>query len=123
MRKQLQEGNIVSSEKGYKALMISVLAQAITDYIQAIRVGGFNFSKRLKADGIKKNKTRKEERDLKAMARGNVAESYIFDNSKSSEEYVFGFKFICRYIEIDPERFRKRIKEKRRDFMNGVYIS
>lgn len=106
---------------GYKKLMTSVLAQAITDYIQAVKVGGLNFSKRLKKDGVRGKKTSKEKLAIEAMTRGNAAKVYIFDNSMYSEEYVFGFKFICTYLGIDPKKFRKRIKEKREEFWKDIY--
>lgn len=119
--------------KGYRALMISVLAQAITDYIQAVRVGGIDFTEKLKRDSIKMadereksrkryiHMTSKEKLAVEAMTRGSKAKEYIFLESSESEEYVFGFKFICTYLGIDPERFRKRIKEKREDFWRDIY--
>lgn len=30
-----------------------------------------------------------------------------------SDEYVFGFKFVCSYLGLDPIKFRKKIKELR----------
>ena len=113
--------------------MISVLAQAITDYINAVRMGGIDFTEKLKRDSIEIAKemrkgrrayvfmTPKERLAAKVMTRGNKAKEYIFLESRESEEYVFGFKFICTYLGIDPERFRKRIKEKREEFWRDIY--
>lgn len=50
----------------------------------------------------------------KLFGLGESARVYIFENSKESKEYVFGFEFICTYFGLDPERFRKKIKELRR---------
>ena len=117
---------------GYKKLMTSVLTQAITDYIQAVKVGGIKFSKKLKKEvfdlnmddilqGIRLTRSNKESHNITAMTRGNKAKEYIFDTSEDSTDYVFEFKFICTYLGIDPEKFRKRIKEKREKFWKDVY--
>jgi len=106
---------------GYKKLMTSVLAQAMTDYIQAVKVGGINFSKRLEKENFRGKKTSKEKYVIEAMTRGNAAKAYIFDDSRNSEGYVFGFRFISSCLGIDPEKFRKRIKEKREDFWKDIY--
>jgi len=119
----------------YENLMIAVLAQAITDYIQAIKVGGLDFSEQLRrrSQGIVDGRTlgqgkeafifmsHKEKRELTAMSRGNVAKTWIFDHSSVSEEYVFGFEFICSYFGLEPQKFRKRITEKREEFWHGIY--
>ena len=111
---------------GYKKLMIGVLAQQILCYIKAIRVGGLNFPEKLKQALAKVGATRvkdlepKLRRHIEAMTSGELAKYYIFADSEESEEYVFGFKFICSYIGIDPERFRKKIREKREDFWNDI---
>ena len=47
------------------------------------------------------------------VSRGRSAEVYIFENNEESDNYVFGFNFICRHLEMDPERFRKKIRELR----------
>jgi len=119
---------------GYKKLMISVLAQAMTDYIQAIKIGGLGFTEKLKRNStemVKKLKkdskaflyrTPKEKCEIETMTKGQKAKIYIFENDEESETYVFGFKFICNYIGIDPEKFRKKIKEKREDFWRDIYI-
>ena len=118
--------------KGYRALMISVLAQAITDYIQAVRVAGLDFRKKLKKvsfdldltdilQGVKIIRSPKERLDIEAMTRGEEAKTYIFEDSKEYRVYVFGFTFICTYLGIDPGRFRKRIKEKREEFWRDIY--
>jgi len=69
-------------DNGYKNLMIAVLTTQIKDYLES----------------------------LKVSIRYKKAEIYIFNDLDESEEYVFGFKFICRYIGLDPLRFRKKIK-------------
>ena len=47
------------------------------------------------------------------VSQGRSAEIYIFENNKESDNYVFGFNFICRHLGLDPERFRKKIRELR----------
>ena len=47
------------------------------------------------------------------VSKGRSAEIYIFENNEESDNYVFGFNFICRYLELDPEKFRKKIRELR----------
>jgi len=47
------------------------------------------------------------------VSQGRSAEIYIFENNEESDNYVFGFNFICRHLELDPERFRKKIRELR----------
>jgi len=55
----------------------------------------------------------KAHRRKKIASKGRSAEIYIFENNEESDNYVFGFNFICRYLELDPERFRKKIRELR----------
>jgi hypothetical protein len=113
---------------GYKKLMIAVLTQMIIDYIHAIKIGGLNFGKMLNKDRIKIKKTGKKNcdaemlRNVDTMTRGEEARYYIFEDFRESEEYVFGFKFICSYIGLDPEKFRKKIKEKREEFWKDIHI-
>lgn len=66
----------------YKKLMMAVLTTQIKDYLEA----------------------------LKTSLRYKQAEIYIFNDMDESEEYVFGFKFVCKYIGLDPLRFREKIK-------------
>ena len=112
---------------GDKKLMTAVLAQVMTDYIQAVKVGGLDFSKKLKKEIAKISKAKKKNCDLKKlrkielMTRGENAKCYIFDDSDESRGYVFGFEFICTYIGLDPGRLRKRIKEKREEFWKDIY--
>lgn len=112
---------------GYRNLMTSVLAQSMTDYIQAVRVGGLDFRGKLARDRIEVDRMKKRDcdtkllRDIETMTRGEEAKHYIFNNSNHSEKYVFGFKFICTYLGIDPERFREKIKEKREEFWKDIY--
>jgi len=75
--------------KGYRNLMVGVLTTMIKDYIV----------------GIKK----KGRLTPALMAHAKNAEDYIFIDSKESDNYVFGFNFICRFIELDPERLRKQL--------------
>lgn len=65
---------------GYRELMVSVLATQIKDYVSIV------------------------------PALSKAAESYIFDNSRRAKNYVFSFISICKYIELEPEKFRKKIK-------------
>ena len=108
--------------------MIAVLTQMITDYIHAIKIGGLNFKEKLNKDRIKIKEGKKKYCDAKmlrnvnAMTSGEEARYYIFEDFKESEEYVFGFKFICSYIGLDPEKFRKRIKEKREEFWKDIKV-
>lgn len=101
--------------------MISVLAQTITDYIHAINIGGVDFQTKLKSERIKIMKEKGEERRIKIMSRGQAAKCYIFDDTKASDNYIFGFKFICRYLSIDPERFREKIRGKREEFWKNIF--
>lgn len=55
----------------------------------------------------------KAHRRKKIVLKGRSAEIYIFENNEESDNYVFGFNFISRYLELDPERFRKKIRELR----------
>ena len=71
-------------------LMIAVLVAQIQDYI----------NKKSPADAL--------------------AEIYIFRNDKESDEYVFGFNSTCKHIEIDPDKFRKRLKELKERRKNGT---
>ena len=68
---------------GYKELMIAVLTTQIKDYLNPLKTSG----------------TYKK------------AKVYIFDDTSESEEYVFGFKFVCKYIGLDPAKFREKIKK------------
>lgn len=68
---------------GYKNLMIAVLTTQIKDYLNGI----------------------------KSSIRHKQAKAYIFSDVSESEEYVFGFKFICTLIGLDPSRLRKKIKK------------
>lgn len=65
---------------GYRELMISVLATQIKDYISIV------------------------------PALSKAAEGYIFDDSRKAQKYVFSFVNICKHIELDPGKFRKKIK-------------
>jgi len=69
----------------YRNLMINVLTIHINDYLYASRNSD----------------------------RFHSARAYIFINGYYSNNHFFGFDFICRFIGLDPERMRMRIKEKR----------
>jgi len=100
----------------------------ITDYIHAIKIGGINFEKKLNRDRIKIKKAKKKNfnakmiRNINTMTRGEEAKYYIFEDFQESEDYVFGFKFICSYLGLDPKKFRKRIKEKREEFWKDIKV-
>jgi len=112
---------------GYKNLMTAVLAQQLTDYIKAVKVGRLGFSKEYEKElaimrrARDKDLSPRQRRYKKTMTRGEEAKYYIFADSKESENYVFGFKFICTYLGLDPERFRQKIKEKREKFWKDIY--
>lgn len=65
---------------GYRDLMVSVLATQLKDYMSIV------------------------------PALSKAAENYIFDDTKEAQGYVFSFVSICKYIELDPEKFRQKIK-------------
>jgi len=51
---------------------------------------------------------------------GENARIYIFENKKESNEYVFGFEFICNYFGLDPEKFRKKIEALRQEHIKKL---
>ena len=55
----------------------------------------------------------KAHRRKEIVLKGRTAEIYIFENNEESDNYVFGFNFICRHLGLEPERFRKKIRELR----------
>jgi len=61
-----------------------------------------------------------EQRIAGTLTRGREAMTYLFDDSKESDNYVFGFNFICRYIGIDPVRFRKAIRALRKENIQAI---
>ena len=65
---------------GYRELMVSVLATQIKDYTSIV------------------------------PALSKAAKSYIFDDSEEARNYVFSFVSICKYIDLDPGKFREKIK-------------
>lgn len=71
-------------------LMKAVMAGAIKDYINGIGLSD-----------TKKNRP--------VTGRANSALTWITCEDKSSHHYVFGFVYICKTIQIDPIRLRKRI--------------
>ena len=84
----------------YKRLMIAVMEKLISDYI---------YEKRKR-----KNQNTGEIEDNPEFIQ---ARNYIFEDNNYSDNYVFGFKFICRYINLDPKKMRKNIHERRLEKM------
>jgi len=102
--------------------MISVLATQIQDYLYAKGITDDIEGEHLKSIGGKcKEKSARELRKTKVLSRGLKAMVYIFDDTWSSDNYVFGFKFICRHIGLDPGRFRKAIRRLRQQQIAGVW--
>lgn len=106
-----------------RKLMISVLATQIQDYMQAKELTNdidAEHLKLLQKKQMKKNMTGMESRLAGTLTRGREAMIYLFDDSKESDEWVFGFNFICRYIGIDPVRFRRAIRALRKENIQAV---
>ena len=102
--------DIIEEDNHCRKLMISVLATQIQDYLYAKEITDHierEYSRSIKR-GQKKSGV--ELRRTAALYRGVRAMAYIFDNSNGSDNYVFGFKFICRYIGLDPGRFQAAIR-------------
>ncbi len=72
-------------------LMKSVLACQLKDYLDGIRITGDS------------NKA------LEVRGRARTAKAWIEDRGKYSTSYVFGFEFICKIIDLDPGRLRKKL--------------
>lgn len=102
--------------------MISVLATQIQDYLYARGITDDIEGDHLKSIAIlSKKKTPREKAKTQTLSRGLKAISYIFDDSWQSENYVFGFKFICKHIGLDPEKFRTAIRALRQQHIAGVW--
>ena len=102
--------------------MISVLATQIQDYLYAKGITDDIEGEHLKSIAGKcKEKSPKDLRKTKMLSCGLKAMAYIFDDTWQSENYVFGFKFICRYIGLDPEKFRAAIRALRKEHVNGIW--
>lgn len=80
--------------------MLGVLIEALKDYT---KIYGFK-------RGLKLIETMKYERNRRIYNRRS-AESYIFNDNKESENYIFGFKSICNYFAISLDRLRKKLRE------------
>ena len=108
----------------HRKLMISVLATQIQDYLYAKEtaenIAAAHMQAVLKGTS-RKQRTAKELRRTTMLTRGLKAMSYIFEDTWESENYVFGFKFICRYIELEPEKFRKAIWALKREHVRGIW--
>lgn len=113
-------GEVKRESDRCRKLMIGVLATQIQDYLYAKEIADNIEREYLKSikRGLKKSGA--ELRRTAALSRGVRAMTYIFDNSNGSENYVFGFKFICRYIGLDPERFRTAIRALRMDTIRAI---
>lgn len=112
-----------SEENRNRKLMIAVLACQIQDYMQAKELTNdieAEHLKLLRLKALKKNMTGVEQRIAGTLTRGREAMVYLFDESKESDEYVFGFNFICSYIGIDSTRFRNAIRALRKENIQAV---
>lgn len=56
------------------------------------------------------NDIKKWDKEKKKYVLDKKISSKIIGYEKS-DEHVFGFKFICKYLGLDPTRFREKIKE------------
>lgn len=54
---------------------------------------------------------RVESKNPQKVKEREAARRWIFEETKSSREYVFGFRFICSYIGLDPDTIRNAIKK------------
>jgi len=87
-------------EDPYKNLMIAVMEELISDYI------------------YKKRKRRNQNTgEIEDNPEFIQARNYIFEDNNYSDNHVFGFKFICRYINMNPDYMRERIKKRRNEKM------
>lgn len=83
---------------GYEALMIACVTQAIEDFLDG--PGKLTMPTAKKHAKARAGARRKRYEDSK---------QYIFDDTRGSREYVFGFAFILLSLGIDPEAARKSI--------------
>jgi hypothetical protein len=116
--------SVPEDAKRDQKLMIAVLATQIQDYLYARGTTDDIEGDHLKAVGGNrwtKKKTPKEKLRVALLTRGLKARAYIFDDGWESENYVFGFKFICSYIGLDPEKFRTAIRALRKEHISGVW--
>lgn len=59
-------------------------------------------------------------RKLKMLSIGLNAYHYIFIDNWESDNYIFGFNFICRYIGLDPKRMRDKVREIKQEQIKGI---
>jgi len=96
-------------------IMLAVLGTQIQDYINAIEIGGDRF---LETSDFKYE--RLPDKKKEAIDRGMRAKYYIFDDP-NSDNYVFGFNFICRYIGLDPDKLKTNIKLLKKKTLKDLY--
>jgi hypothetical protein len=116
--------NIPEGAKRDQKLMIAVLATQIQDYLYARGTTDDIEGEHLKSVRGKRwrrKRTPKEQRRVALLTRGLTAKAYIFDDTWESENYVFGFIFICSYIGLDPEKFRTAIRALKMEHISGVW--
>jgi len=89
------------SDDSYISLMAGVAQQMVVDALQTIPPKSPSASI-----------VTYEERVADIERNREIAMRYVFSDEPQSEEYVFGFKFILKYFEIDVERARKAIRER-----------
>ena len=62
----------------------------------------------------------KFQRKRKILNYGSMAEAYIFDECRDLERDVFSFAQICKLIELDPQKFRDRLRSLDRDEIKQI---
>lgn len=89
------------NEDGYFDLMTAVVIQGVED-IRNIKMP--------KERGFGKPTTSYKRRCAEIIRQCHVARHYIFADTSESDEYVFGFKFVMKHSNIDPERARATLR-------------
>lgn len=89
--------NLQEIIRSNKRLLQAILVQNCVDYIDAYL---------LKGEGrfIKKRE--------RILMDGEAAKHFLFFNTKQSEKGPYGFKYICRILDYDPDILRKKLKER-----------
>ena len=96
-----------------RKIMTSVLSTQIQDYIYGKQMSPRSIGEELReaiknTSGIARDRSTR----IRGLRRAEQAHSYIFLDSQESEEYIFGFIFVCQYLGFDPKRLRMAIKRR-----------
>jgi len=117
--------DVPENARRQRKLMTSVLATQIQDYLYAKGITDDIEGERARSiqRGIQwiGKKPSKELRKTAVLTRGLAAMAYIFEDTWESGNYVFGFKFICRCIELEPEKFRIAIRRLKMEHIRGIW--